>query len=211
MRSYRKGLSLIEFLVTMGILTLIVFTLHMVFDISLTGWKKADNFLQATEIARVTLERISREISSADFQCLGFDGPSGYRSDSIGDEFYFIAPLKYGNSEGTELCEVGYWLDGKGTDTYADDVLKRFYVTDKRKIAGKTEIDLDFATGRSNELATNVTKLEFLYYDKIGAIHKSWSASTLPAKIKVTIGVSVGKDNKLTSPDQDFSVVIALP
>ena len=91
-----SGLTLIELLVTMGILVLIVGILYSVFSISLRGWQKSDNMLQVTTAARVALDQMSREIASANiragsnqYYCVGFDKDpgSGWRTDSIGDEF----------------------------------------------------------------------------------------------------------------------------
>ena len=60
----RKAVTLIELLVTMGILVLIVSILYSVFNVSLKAWRKSDNMMQVTSISRAVLEKMSREISS---------------------------------------------------------------------------------------------------------------------------------------------------
>ena len=225
------GLTLIELLVTMGILVLIVGILYSVFSISLRGWQKSDNMLQVTTAARVALDQMSREIASANiragsnqYYCVGFDkdSGSGWRTDSIGDEFYFIAPLKPGNSEGgSDLCEVGYWLDGRGTADTSDDTLRRFYVTDRRNEAVSI-FDFDFSTpsGKSNsdEFVLNVNNLEFEFFEAGNPVAKDdWDSRTAggpPAKIKINITVAFGKGDSSTNPEfisKDFSTIVSLP
>ncbi|MBU0633973.1 MAG: type II secretion system GspH family protein [Candidatus Omnitrophica bacterium] len=226
-KRYRQtGITLIEILVSMSILAILVFILYSAFSVSLRGWKKSDNILQAAGIARVILERIEREISSAfiktastEFYCVGFDKntPSGWRTDSIDGEFYFIAPLNPGDTSQSDFCEVGYWLDGQGTLEAKDDALMRFYVTDDRKIDPSPEFDFDFSTGTSNELSVNITGLEFEFFNSAGTSFSSWDSrvsGTAPARMKVTITVETGKGSSATNPDyvrDDFSTVISFP
>ncbi len=220
-----KGLTLVELLVTMSILIIIILILYAAFNTALRGWRKSDNMLQAAEIARVVLERMSREISSAmvkepknQFYCLGFDSaaPSGFRTNSIGDEFYFIGPLKSGNDDGSDLCEAGYWLNGQGTAAAGDDTLMRFYVTDDRKVDPTPEFDFNYSTGNNNELATRITGLEFEFFAEDGTLSTTWdsrSDAVPPAKISITITITVGKGTKATNPDifvGDFSTFVSL-
>ncbi|MFH1094270.1 MAG: type II secretion system protein [Candidatus Omnitrophota bacterium] len=227
----RSAVTLIELLVTMGILVLLVTILYSVFNVTLRGWQKSDNLLQVTTAARVALDQMSKEIASSiikagsnSYYCLGFDksSGSGWRTDSIGDEFYFIAPLKPGNTDGgSDLCEVGYWLDGQGTADTNDDSLRRFYVTDTRDQAGSL-FDFNFSSpsGKSNsdEFVFNVIGLEFEFY-KAGdpTPQNTWDSTTEggpPAKIKIRITVAFGKGNSSTNPEfasKIFSTVVSLP
>ncbi|MCK4993844.1 MAG: type II secretion system protein [Candidatus Omnitrophica bacterium] len=225
-----SGVTLIELIVALGILVLIVSILYSVFNVSLRGWQKADNLLQVTTVARVALDQMSKEIASAriksgsnSYYCLGFDksAGSGWRTDSIGDEFYFIAPLKPGNiAGGSDLCEVGYWLDGNGTADISDDCLRRFYATDTRDNPGSL-FDFDFSTpsGKSNsdEFVFNVTNLEFDYFDVNNNLFNIWDSRVTgspPTKIKISISVAFGKGTASTNPDfisKEFSTVVSLP
>jgi len=226
MKKKNKGVTLIEVLVAMSILAIIILILYSVFNISLRGWRKSDNMLQAATIARVALDRMTREISSAmvkngssEFYCIGFDAssPSGFRINSSEDEFYFIAPLNSGDTGQSDFCEVGYWLSDKATATSSDDALMRFYVTDDRKIDPTPEFDFDYSSGASDELTTNITGLTFEFFDDAGTSFTAWDSrisGSPPARIKVTITVEVGKGSKATNPDfvrQDFSSVISFP
>ncbi len=223
------GVTLIELLVTMGIVVLLVSILYSVFNVSLRGWQKSDNMFQVTSAARVALEQMSKEIASAritsgsnSYYCVGFDksSGSGWRTDSIGDEFYFIAPLNPGNTYGgSDLCEVGYWLDGRGTADISDDTLRRFYVTDTRDEAG-SNFDFDFSTpsGRTStgEFVLNVTNLEFDFFDADGNLFDDWDSRTAggpPAKIKIRITVALGKGTSSTNLEfvtKDFTTVVSL-
>lgn len=226
-----SGVTLIELLVTMGILLLLVTILYSVFNVSLRGWQKSDNMFQITTAARVALDQISKEIASARvksgsnaYYCIGFDksSVSGWRTDSIGDEFYFIAPLKPGNtSGGSDLCEVGYWLDGKGTADKSDDVLRRFYVSDDRSTDPTPEFDFNFSTpsGRTTagEFVFNVIDLEFDYFDENNNLFNTWDSSVSgspPVKMKISVLIAAGKGSSSTNPDfitKKFSTVVFLP
>jgi len=225
-KKYWRGFTLIELLVTMSILAMLMLILYSVFNISLRGWQKSDNMLRVSTAARFALEQMSREISSAvvkgassSYYCVGFDNasPSTWRANSIGDEFYFIAPLKPDNTDdGSDLCEVGYWLDGAGTTNPADDVLRRFYATDTRNNAG-SKFDFDFSSGKSYEFAVGVTNLEVTFYDASNHEYQEWDSRLKggpPAKVKIKITVQSGKGTQATNPDlvvQDFTTTVSLP
>ncbi|MBU1087622.1 MAG: prepilin-type N-terminal cleavage/methylation domain-containing protein [Candidatus Omnitrophica bacterium] len=208
----KKGVTLIELLVAMGILALLVTILYSVFSVSLRAWKKADNIFKATTIARVVLDRISREISSAlikdnNFYCLGFDStaPSGWRTNSIGDEFYFIAPTNPGK-ETSDLAELGYWLDGEGTAAANDDVLRRFYVLDDRNDVSSSDFDFNFSTGSANAsdpFSENITDLQFTFFDTSNNPANSWDSHTdgVPSKIEILITVRIGQGTQATNPE----------
>ncbi len=227
----KRGVTLIELLVAMGILALLVAILYSVFSVSLRAWKKADNIFKSTTIARIVLDRISREISSAiikddnTYCLLGFDSssPSGWRTNSVRDEIYFIAPLKPDNPDlASDLCEAGYWLDGRGTADSSDDVLKRFYVKDTRYNAG-SNFDFNFSTGASNQFSENITDFKITFFDKNGIAKDSWSSADssgsitrndgVPSKIEVSITVQVGMGTQSTNPEyykKSYTTTISL-
>ncbi|MFH1061674.1 MAG: prepilin-type N-terminal cleavage/methylation domain-containing protein [Candidatus Omnitrophota bacterium] len=220
----KKGFTLIELLVSIGILALLIAILYSVFNVSLRAWKKADNILKSTTIARVVLDRMTREISSAviregnNFYCLGFDKttPSGWRTDSIGDELYFIAALNPNEADKSDLCEVGFWLDGQGTAELNDDVLERFYVTDGRKTLDPVGFDFNFNTGSSDPFSENITDLQFTFFDSSGAPFIDWDSRTdgAPSKIEVLITIEMGMGTQTTNPEfykNDYTATISLP
>lgn len=220
-----RGLTLIELLVAFGILALLVAVVHAAFSAGLRGWSKSDYVVQAAAIGRMALEQMTREIgsamvdgNSAQYYCIGFDGPSGMRSDSTADEFYVIAPLNPGDDNRSDQCEAGYWCDGRRTATLQDDRLMRFYVTDDRAITGGVrEFDFNFATGGSDELVANVTNLQFTYYDRSGAAFPAWNSRIRngpPTRIEMSVTVMVGKGSRATNRDfytGTFTTSVFLP
>lgn len=157
----------------MAILAIFITSLFTVFKNSIDVWKKSESRLAVYQNARAILDTMSREIQMAMFNpavgihAKGYKAGSGIKPDSIGDEFYFIAPLNPGEEEEednkSDLCEVGYWLDG------TNNVLKKFYVTDDRiEDPTEPEFDYDFTTptGKSNsyDLGLNVTDLKFTFH-----------------------------------------------
>jgi len=208
--SSRRGVTLIELLVAMGILALLVVILYSVFSVSLRAWKKADNIFKSTAIARIVLDRMSREISSAiikddnSYYLLGIDSSNigAKKTDSIGDEIYFIAALNPGINAKSDLCEVGFWLDGQATGDSSDDVLRRFYAADGRKTSTGF-FDFNFATGTSHELSGNITDLQFTFYDSAGGDFNSWNSKTdgVPSKIEVFITVQMGMGTQATNTE----------
>ena len=205
-----SGVTLIELLVAMGIMALLVIIINAVFTAALRGWRKSDSSLEVTTAAHVILERMTREIANAviepgraTFYCVGFDhaSPSGWRTNSQADEFYCISPAKIDNDQGSDLCEVGYWL---GLDTDGEPELKRFYVPDKRR-SGASDFDFNFATGTNYSFALQVTDLQFTYFDDAGNISDSWNsrtASTALRRIQIEITIVSGKGNTATNPDR---------
>jgi prepilin-type N-terminal cleavage/methylation domain-containing protein len=208
----KKGVTLIELLVAMGILAILITVLYSVFTVSLRAWKKANNIFESATIARVVLDRITTEIKNAvikpgsnEFFCRGFDqsAQSGWRTNSKADEFYFIAAINKDEGDKSDLCEVGYWVDDQGTSSDSDDVLNRFYVTDGRKTGTPASFDFDFSTGSSNEFSPNVTDLQFVYYNSSGSTSNSWDSSSMgaPSKIDISITVQIGAGSQTTNPD----------
>lgn len=207
----KKGVTLIELMVAMGILAILIVILYSVFSVSLRAWKKADNILKSTTIARIVLDRMTREISSAviregnSFYCLGIDSTetSKKKPDSIADEFYFIAALNSDEDNKSDLSEVGFWLDGQATASSSDDILRRFYVTDGRKTGTPASFDFLFSTGSSYEFSENITDLQFTFYNTSGVPSNSWDSriTGAPSKIEVTITVEMGMGTQATNPE----------
>lgn len=205
----KRAVTLIEILVSLGILTIIAASLYSVFTISLRGWKKSNNILEASTIARVALDRMTREMKNAiiktdnTFYCKGYDSPSGLRSNSKAHEFYFIAALDPVDSNGeSDLCEVGYWVSDQGTAETSDDSLYRLCA----RQGASTSFDFDFSTALGStirEFVTNVTDLQFVYYDSLGNSSNIWDSRVngIPSRIDITISVEVGKGGSSTNPD----------
>ena len=119
-RSKKAGLTLIEILVVSVIFSIIVFALFTVFKGGLDSWHKAETLLDIYNSARVTLDMMEREVSSAFLyqesnstnywtKFLGTTSGGQIKTNSIADEIFFVAPVE-DNPGKQDLCEVGYWL-----------------------------------------------------------------------------------------------------
>ena len=96
-----KGLTLIEIMVVVAILAIISSTIFSVFQGSLLSQRRGTNKALIYSEARAALDMMSRDIEKAMVdERIGahyelWDGGSPYQAvnSSIGDEFYFIAPM----------------------------------------------------------------------------------------------------------------------
>lgn len=184
-RNATSGFTLLEILVAFGLLTVLVLALSMLFRQGTAAFKKGYDTTQVYQSARIALDRMVRELSSAyagseDSQMVyNFVGKeSGVQTGTAGPEVYFMAPVK--NSGDSDLVEIGYWLKT------ADNSLMRYIYT-----ADKTDLSSfgSFTKGTSDLLASNVVSLVIEYYD--GA---NWSnnwtstyAAGLPRAVRITI------------------------
>jgi hypothetical protein len=135
----------------------------------------------------------------------GSNGSTVWRTDSVGDELYFIARSEPSSAK-ADICEVGYYLTN-------DNILRRFYVTDD---AGS--FDYDFSTPSAGvELALNVTALNFRYlnHSNVWEIDNIWDSQTtgaekgtLPKAVEIIIKV---QDDKQIAKEREFRTVVYLP
>lgn len=168
-----SGFTLIEVLITAIIFSIVVASLFTVFKSGLDSWHKAETLLDIYNNARVTLDLLEREVSSAFLyqggtdtnywtKLLGTTSGSRIKTNSTADEIFFVAPIE-GNPGKQDLCEVGYWLRN-------DNCLMRHYeyfdgsvmpvVYDFTKKA-----DLSADTGAADSVvARNVTAFQVIYY-----------------------------------------------
>lgn len=167
------GFTLIEVLIVTIIFSIVVAGLFTVFKSGLDSWHRAETLLDVYNNARVTLDLLEREVSSAFLyqdgtntnywtKFLGTTSGSRIKTNSAADEIFFVAPVE-GNPGKQDLCEVGYWLRN-------DNCLMRHYeyfdgsvmpvVYDFTKRA-----DGSADTGAADSVvARNVTDFQVIYY-----------------------------------------------
>ncbi len=183
------GLTLIEVMVVVAILAVISSTVFSVFQGSLFSQRRGSNKALIYSEARAALDMMSREIEQAMVdERIGahyelWNVASGDRTNSIGDEFYFIIPNEKG-----DLCEVGYWLNGTAGDNKADTVMRHYT---------SNSTDFDFNTRHGNQdsdaLIGSVSDLKFEYWDKTTSKFERATISTspgiyaLPKAVKITL------------------------
>lgn len=237
--SHRKSFTLLELLVAMAILSVIVVAIYTTFRGGTDSWTRGRAMSDVTQNARVVLESISREISSViispytdlnnatDDQDLVFVGQNSGDSDSLD----FTAMLRSPDSSDKYafgLLEIGYGHDS------ADDKIERRIDTKAIWNSAGTADDDPLAGGSTNDLAYNVTELNFEYWDP--ASTTAWDNGTtsklewdtrlvgeggltagtydddkLPSAVKITITVVDDPDPAKTTITKEFSTVVYLP
>ncbi len=189
---HRPGLTLVEILVVMAIFSILATMLFTVFRGGIDAWRKMETHLDVYQNARIALEQMTQEISQAFLDQSSSDitkwasfygndeGGARIKTNSAKDEVFFVAPVE--NAGDMDLCEIGYWLDGKGTADTSDDVLMRHF--QKFDSPDDLPIRYDFTNADSDDaLAANVKNLQFRYYYRSAAfaaptaIANSWNAT----------------------------------
>ncbi len=169
-----SGLTLVEILVVAVIFSILVTSIFMVFKGSLDSWRKAETILDMYQNARFALDMMEKEMASAylwqnsnntsyrtKFQ--GYSATHGFKTNSAGDEIYFVAPIA--NNPGLQdLCEVGYWL--RDYDNRLMRHFEYFNVPGAPAVYDFTKrADGSADTGAlDTPIATNVKALSFTYY-----------------------------------------------
>jgi len=178
-----RGFTLAEVAVTTTIMIIVLFALHSMFEMSLKVYSYGHNKVEATEISRVALEKMEREIRQAS----AYNQPSDLHlfdqrtanEIRFGNDLNGSGAIECPNSSGR--CEkIGYRLNN-GT-------------------LGRDST----STGATNTLANlrpvaeNVQSLTFTYYNKSGAVVAPGGAeATDPAaatyidRVQVSLVVSV--------------------
>jgi hypothetical protein len=216
-------------LVALVITALIVSSVYVAFNAGTKSWQVGDTMMQRYQNARGALDMMSREITCAlindwdnqyrlDFYGANVTTPPAttWRTDSVGDELYFIARLEP-SSANADLCEIGYYLTN-------DNVLQRFYVTDNA-LPANFDYQFDSPSGNNYlyEFSLNVTGLNFRYYDGTNW-QDTWDSridgfngktggdgderGTLPEAVEIIITV---QDDKHIAAARTFRTVVYLP
>jgi prepilin-type N-terminal cleavage/methylation domain-containing protein len=219
------GFTLVELIIVMAILAIFITSLFTVFRNSLDAFKKSEARLAVYQNARAILDQMSREIQTAIFdpirgiQAEGYEEGSGIKSDSQGDEFFFIGVVE--NSGDMDMVEIGYWLDNQNR------IMRHFEVADKDSTP---PLDFDFTTGTSNELGFNVTDLNFKFHYRDSATTwtttntATWNSSgdsitnyDAKGNLKNPDGLPNGVEIEITVQDptqkeqETFSTIVYIP
>ena len=218
-------------LVALVITALIVSSVYVAFNAGTKSWQVGDTMMQRYQNARGALDMMSREVVCAlindwdnqyrmDFY--GSNGPiAGWRTNSVGDELYFMARLEPSSAD-ADICEVGYYLTDENGDGIGD-ILRRFYITDNALPTNfNYQFDSPFGNNYLYELSLNVTGLDFRYYNGSswqdtwdsrrngfnGATADGAEKGTLPEAVQISITV---QDDKHIAAARTFRTVVYLP
>ncbi|MBA3636698.1 MAG: hypothetical protein H0W57_09810 [Rubrobacteraceae bacterium] len=178
-----SGFTLAEVSVTITIMIIVLFALHSMFEMSLKVYSYGHNKVEATEVSRVALEKMEREIRQAS----AYNQPSDMHlfdqrtanEIRFGNDLNGSGAIECPNSSGR--CEkFGYRLNNgtlgrDSTSTGATNTL-----------------------GNLRPVAENVQSLTFTYYNKSGAVVAPGgteatdpTATTYVDRVQVSLVVSV--------------------
>jgi len=187
----RRGLTLIELMIVVGILGIVVLMLNTVFKTGFDAWNKSEVRLEIYQNARVVLDQISRELPGA------FVG-GGAEFEGINanpDTIEFVT------SFAGSLYQIQYVLDS------TTNTLKRYY--DENPVySAISYTEVKFGSG--------VSDIQFLYLP-LGSAggwgsadeQNEWigaSITTLPEAVKVKIKLRDKENN-----EYPFETIIYLP
>lgn len=155
------GITLVEILVVVAILSILVLSLFTVFKSSSEAWLKSRERLEIFQNARMVLEQISRELPSV-FVGDGatFTGVDGVPADPLTDG----GPdsIEYVTSMGESIYKLKYELSGK--------VLQRKYI---KNPPDYTNVDYENTVGEPDgvdegivDFAIKLNDINFKYWDR---------------------------------------------
>ncbi len=144
-KSPPTGFTLAEIIIATSILAFLMVTLHRVFLMSSSAWKKGDARIKMYQNGRVCLDVMSREIRCA----LISPGNSQLVFNGDEDALSYVSTFHKADESGEfDLFEVGYSLSSQG------EVLRRI----------KTHLDSSTVRGGATSvLANNILELSFSY------------------------------------------------
>lgn len=225
----KNSFTLLEVVIAMAILSVIVTAIYTSFRGGTDSWTKGRDIAEITQNARMVLEIMSREISSAiispytdlndtdNSQDLVFVGQDNGNSDILN----FTAMLRSPDSSNKYafgLVEIGYSHDANNT------IERRIDTTAIWDSLGVADSD-PLIGGALNEMGYNITELNFEYWDTIsGSFKTQWDTrlssepgcltpsdtyddDKLPPIVKVTITVT----DSNTTNTRTYSTQIYLP
>jgi len=185
LRKSTKALTLMEMLIGIAILLIIVSGVYRIFRGVTTVVQKEEIRMATYRSARIVLDRMAREIRSCFITPWSLVYFYGYKTPtkggSVGNELFFVSftPSK----EGSDVCEIGYWLKEEGPTRYT--LMRHFDGPAEDKVSP----DYKFTTADfDTELIENIIGLQFRYYHK-GDWVDSWDSEKqkgLPQAVEIT-------------------------
>ena len=177
------GFTLIELMVSMGILGLIMVMLFSIFEQINKAWLQGENRVETFTQGRAILDLMSRELSQA-------IATTNIQFSGTPQSVFFVAPLNTNPTNQADLCEVGYVFD-----PVAFTFTRDFRAPTSANIASSAWIYAPawWSSGtfdRQTPLAnpTNILSVTFQYYDPIA---KTWvgnyTGNKLPSAIQMTM------------------------
>ena len=113
----KKGFTIVELLITVGILASLVAAFYTMFKSSTDAWVRAESRIAKIQNGRVVLDQITRDVQSAfvgtSYSFSGVDNENLWDGDEDPDNLTFFCRIEPTNSnpEYSDMCEVFYYLD----------------------------------------------------------------------------------------------------
>lgn len=195
-----KGFTLLEVLVSLGILVIVTGALHKAYTGNLEVIEIARDQEISYQTARVVMDLMERDLSSAvgvvrqegseaePDPRLGFLGESAEHQGLSADRMSFTCTTHLVWTQAgarTDFCEVGYALEPDG-ESGALTLFRRDQVL--------PDGDLE-AGGETVALSRDVTSLELRFFDREGTGHEAWDSASrqeqerLPARVRIRLTV----------------------
>lgn len=216
-RTRSRGMTLLEILVSLGILGMISILIYGAFDSMARGKKGETLRVDRARQGRQAVDRMSREIQSAFLtlhqpqnqslvtRITGFVGQSSRDFDRV--DFSAFAHLRIEKeAKESDQCEVGYFVVKDPNVPGKMDLVRR----------EQTPIDLDpLRGGVVNLLAENVESLDIRYLDAMtGVWTETWDttqisgqAGRLPLEVRITLTMKELK----TEPAYVYTTKVMIP
>jgi prepilin-type N-terminal cleavage/methylation domain-containing protein len=204
-----KGFTLLEILVSIAILAVILGAIYGAYTSNVEAIQMARQHGQVNQVARIVLDRLSKELESAFIQSenipdhvkLGITGETQEKEDKRIGRIHFTtlssSPLAERVPQ-TDLCEVGYDLE--------EDPEDGGYVLYRRE-DGSPDEDIETGGGRY-EVARNVAGFEVTFVDSKGEEWDQWDSigteghsGTLPLLVvlRLTLFDQLGRPHTFTT------------
>lgn len=199
LRTDKKAFTLVEIIIATSILVFLMVTLHRVFLVSSSAWKKGDARIKMYQNGRVCLDVMSREVRCS----LISPGNSQLVFNGDEDALSYVSTFHKPDESGEfDLFEVGYNLSSQG------EILRRI----------KTHLDSSpVRGGATSVLASNILELSFSYNNE-GVWQDRWDSSMgtpdntrddyLPQAVQVNIIV---QDEQLLESPLFLSTAVTIP
>lgn len=193
---HNSGVTLIEMLVSLVIMTLITGSVYVAFNSGKQSWQVGNTLMQKYQNARGALDMMSREISA-----MYFTVSNVYQTGLIYDSsnFRFIAQVPQDDDD-WDLRLIGFRYDS------GDKEIERGFATDFTTISSPSSWQ---------PLVSNVNWWKIKMWDDSGTSYDTWDSTPtgsesgkLPNAVEITIAV---QDDKQLASEQTFTTVVYIP
>jgi prepilin-type N-terminal cleavage/methylation domain-containing protein len=200
-RRGRRGFTLVEMMVAVGLMTIIVAVAAQVFKETTDIFTVTTSRVEIYQNARAILDKIETDLRMAFIDAAGnrFYGTGNPTADPPNrmantDVLWFYTYSDFFSNEATPKVyrshEAYYYLDDTGENNTG--ILRK---------AVDPGFGASFAADDYKQLGFNVANLQFEYFDEDGDSSGTWDASTsktLPVAVKVTIALqdSTGREKQ---------------